>query len=101
MSEPSKTGGFTTLWHDTRDPLSLLNAHLHELLLETLCAILERSLEHLPSMYLAKSQFVQEGKSDNKLSMRFDLHIKADGAARDAAIITLTFLVEPKETESC
>lgn len=101
MSEPTRIAGFTTLWHDTRDPLSLLNAHLHEALLETLCLILERSPEELPSMYLARSQYVRAERYDNKSSTRFDLHIKADGAARDAATITLTLLVEPKETESC
>lgn len=101
MSEPLKTAGFTTLFYDMRDPLSLLNAHLHEALLEVLCHQLERSPEELPSMYLAKSQYVQGAKSDGKSFMLFDLHIKEDGAARDAAIITLELVAKPKDPESC
>lgn len=91
-----KTDAFTTQHFDTRDPLSLLNAHLHALLLRTLCGVLELSLEELPSLYLAKSRSVPVEKSENKSSMRYDLHIKEENHPRDAAILTVTFHVEGK-----
>lgn len=95
MFSKLKTADITIQPLGMRDPLELLNAHIHDLLWATLEKHFERSRDQLPSMYLAKLQFVSGDASGNRLSMRFDLHVKEDNHATDAAIISLTLNAKP------
>lgn len=79
-----------------RAPQELLNVHIHDLILTALENHFELSRDEFPSLYLAKLQSVSVERSGAKLSMRCDLHIKAEEAAKDAAIISLELSVKPK-----
>lgn len=78
-----------------RDPLGLLSAELYDLILTTLANAYGLSPPDLPSLYLARSTRVSSGAKDEKLFMRFDLHIKELERGPDVAVLSLEFVAKP------